>query len=280
MRFGLLCTVTLAMLLAGGGGARAADDATALVDALGAPSFDARETAQRALVQLGDGALPALEKAATSPDPEVRWRAAVAVRMIRWAVTPELAAQIGDLLDEFDTAAWSDRERTVQDVAAVGGPAALPFLARVLERETNDRVRRAAALELVGLGPEGLLAIEESGADILGLPKDDPYLHVLIGNGFLEDGQYERAAAEYGKALELAPESQLAWYNLACALSRLERVPEAVAALRKAIEHGYDEPAWMRSDPDLDNLREDPAFGRLVEDLEQRFPADAGRDNP
>ncbi|GIW71691.1 MAG: hypothetical protein KatS3mg102_1233 [Planctomycetota bacterium] len=50
---------------------------------LGAADFHVREEATRALAAAGPEAIPALERAAQSPDPEVRWRAAEALKAVR-----------------------------------------------------------------------------------------------------------------------------------------------------------------------------------------------------
>jgi len=268
MRATPACLVALvAGLLLMSAAARAADS-EGHVQALGAQAFEQREAATWALVELGDDALPALEAAAESDDPEVRWRAEAAARRIRRRVTPELAARAGDPFAGYEALEWFERERLVTDIASAGGRAAAPALARVLEQDESPAVRRAAAIGLLRLGPEGLLALEAAGGELLGLPPDDPTLRIEIGNGFLEEGRCARAAKEYERALAIAPESPVAWYNLACALSRLEEPDRAVEALRRALEFGFDDLDWLKQDPDLDNLREHPAYRDLLRSAE------------
>jgi len=256
----LACTAFHGALLAG-------ESVDALVRQLGDDSFVKREAAFRALVDAGDPALPALNKAAESADAEVRWRAETAARMIRRRVSPRLARKIGDAFADYARKKWFERERLVMDVAAVGEKAALPALERLLAEDKSRRVKRAAVMGLLRLGPEGLLAIERSGAKLPGLPRDSASLRIQIGNGFLEEGKYERALKEYRKAIQTAPTNSTAWYNLACALSRLKRIKLAVDALKKAIEVGFDDIDWLEKDPDLDNLRDDQRYQTFVEDL-------------
>jgi len=258
----LACAFCHGALLAG-------ESVDALVRQLGDDSFARREAAFRALVDVGDNALPALNKAARSPDPEVRWRAETAARMIRRRVSPQLARKIGDAFADYARKKWFERERLVMDVAAVGNKAALPALERLLREDKSRCVKRAAAMGLLRLGPEGLLAIERSGAKLPGLPRDSASLRIQIGNGFLEEGKYERALQEYRKAIKAAPTNSTAWYNLACALSRLKRIREAVDALKKAVEVGFDDIDWLKKDPDLDNLRDDPRYRAFVKSLKK-----------
>lgn len=245
-------------------------DANELIAQLGADSYETRETALRELIGLGDDALPALDAAARSSEPEVRWRAEAAGRMIRWRVSPELYRRIGDAFDGFERKKWFVRERIVTEVAAVGGKAALPTLVRIIDRDKSERVRRAAASALAQAGPDGLLALEQAGAFALveDSPADHAALLVLVGNALLNDGAYEQAIAQYRKALEAEPQNQIAWYNVACAMSLLNRVDEAMDALREAVRFGYDDFEWMDNDADLENVRNDARYPEFRKELE------------
>ncbi len=252
--------------------ATAAESPDAIVRRLADDSFAARETAMNDLAALGGAALPALERALSSADPEVRWRAETAMAMIRRGISPELRAQIGDAIAAFEIRPWFERERLAMDIAAVGGTAAVAALARVLSDDKSEAVRRAAALGLLRLGPEGLLALDQCRAKFTGVPPDSAALRIQIGNGFLEEGKCERALAEYRRAIQVDPENQIAWYNIACALSRLQRTEEAIDALRKAIQFGYDDVEWMKRDTDLDHIRETNGYAELVRELEKKAP--------
>ncbi|MFO7898503.1 MAG: tetratricopeptide repeat protein [Planctomycetota bacterium] len=249
--------------------------AAAHVGRLGDESFARRRAATWALVALGDRALPALKRAMESSDPEVRARARLAARMIRWRFTRELARKVGDPFAGWAEKKWHERERLVLDVGAIGGADAVPTLEQVLKSETSEAVRRAAAIGLLRAGPRGLLALERSGGDLVELNIDSAGLRIQIGNGFLEEGKHRRALAEYRKALELDPKNDVAWYNIACAYSLMERIDQAVTALEKSVELGYDDVDWMQKDTDLDNIRNDPRYKGLVERLRR-----AGAGNP
>ncbi len=244
---------------------------------LGDERFDIRREATWALVELGDPALPALAEAAEADDPEVRTRARFARRMIQWRFNPELAGRVGDPFANWPAMDWHERERAVMDIGAMGGEHALRTLEQVLKSEQSEAVRRAAAVCLLRAGAEGLLALERSGGDVLELHLDDIGMRIRIGNGLLEAGKYEEALVQYRMALEIDPEDDVAWYNIACAYSLMEDHDEAVAALEKSVEFGYDDLDWMQRDPDLDNIRDHPRYKALVEKLEQR--RDGGADD-
>jgi hypothetical protein len=65
----------------------------------------------------------------------------------------------------------------------------------------------------------------------------------------------------------LRPRDPAAHYNHACTLARLGRSDEALAALRSAIQRGFDDAEFLTSDRDLVSLHARPEFQRLVERL-------------
>jgi tetratricopeptide (TPR) repeat protein len=54
-------------------------------------------------------------------------------------------------------------------------------------------------------------------------------------------------------------------YNVACALARNQQPDQALDSLKMAIELGYDDYEKIKSDPDLDSLRELERYKQLVE---------------
>ena len=57
-------------------------------------------------------------------------------------------------------------------------------------------------------------------------------------------------------------------YNVACNLSTLGEIESAIDYLGRATAHGAVSAAWMRNDEDLANLRPDPRYTELLEQLE------------
>jgi len=60
-------------------------------------------------------------------------------------------------------------------------------------------------------------------------------------------------------------ELQAVYYNMACAHSRLGNIPESIANLENAFKNGFDNYSTVRGDPDLDPIKTDPDFGKLME---------------
>ncbi len=86
-----------------------------------------------------------------------------------------------------------------------------------------------------------------------------------MGAAVLADmGEPERAAAWVERALAIDPDESIIRYNAACVYVALGRHDEAIACLEVAIRAGRIAADWMRNDPDLDPLRDDPRFAALV----------------
>ena len=62
----------------------------------------------------------------------------------------------------------------------------------------------------------------------------------------------------------LVPTDPTVYYNLACSLALLSRNDEALGALERSIELGYDDADYLLNDEDLVTLRQDPQFAQLV----------------
>lgn len=60
-------------------------------------------------------------------------------------------------------------------------------------------------------------------------------------------------------------ELQAAHYNMACAHARLGNLDDSIANLAKAFENGFDNYATVRGDPDLDPIKREADFERLMD---------------
>jgi tetratricopeptide (TPR) repeat protein len=69
------------------------------------------------------------------------------------------------------------------------------------------------------------------------------------------------------KLVRLEPKNATAHYNLACSLALCKKRPDALRSLRKAVSLGYDDLDWMEQDPDLETLKTDPEFRKLLGQL-------------
>lgn len=140
----------------------------------------------------------------------------------------------------------------------------------------------------------------------LEMTQDYPYLYLMRGELLLQDGNKTEAEADFEKVLQLDtladasscrmyalhflgrdqeaedwmnkiieddPESDGNYYDQACLYSRMGRLEESVAALRKSFEKGYRSFSHIRLDDDMDAVRELPEFKALVEEYEAKHAA-------
>lgn len=75
----------------------------------------------------------------------------------------------------------------------------------------------------------------------------------------------------YKKGLEMdlllvrhKPQDPVSHYNLACSFSLIKDSTSAIDSLEKAVNLGYDDFKWMSSDKDLDYLRKEPSFVKIL----------------
>jgi hypothetical protein len=85
-----------------------------------------------------------------------------------------------------------------------------------------------------------------------------------MGFDYFNAGDFPKAVEYYKQATYDLPGISEIWYNYACALARNNNLNEAFAALKKAFELGSNNLAWIKKDPDLENLRKDNRFGEIL----------------
>jgi tetratricopeptide (TPR) repeat protein len=86
----------------------------------------------------------------------------------------------------------------------------------------------------------------------------------LLGELYSRQGQHDRALAVDQKLAELVPDDAAVNYNLACSLAMQGTPEQAIAALAKALELGYNDFSHLEVDPDWNKLRELPEFQSLL----------------
>lgn len=104
------------------------------------------------------------------------------------------------------------------------------------------------------------------------LENSPEYIDVLRihGNNLSLKGRYAEGLQIDKKLIKLRPFDPLAQYNLACSYALLKKTESALKALRRAAELGYCDHRYMREDRDLDYIRDDPRFRKLLRQIEGR----------
>src|SRR5687767_3220508 len=86
----------------------------------------------------------------------------------------------------------------------------------------------------------------------------------ILGAALTRAGRHEEALEVDLKTTTLLRNEPSAFYNLACSYSVLNRVDEAISALRKALDLGYRDFNHLLKDDDLKNVRKDARFRELL----------------
>jgi len=89
--------------------------------------------------------------------------------------------------------------------------------------------------------------------------------------------KYARAGEAYEKAARLGHRRATAWYNAGCSFALANQSARAIDALREAFEEGFDDPGMYASDEDLNSLRGDPHFKKLLDDVMNSDTATSSR---
>jgi tetratricopeptide (TPR) repeat protein len=79
-------------------------------------------------------------------------------------------------------------------------------------------------------------------------------------------GEYAAVADRLGALVAANPQYPMLFFNLACCESQCGRTSEALDHLRQAIEMSEEFRNFAREDADLDPIRAEPAFNRLLSD--------------
>ena len=236
----------------------------------------AREFAAASLFGMGPLATPVLEKIAREGGPDERHRAERLLQQVKWSISEELYRKTGRLLEGFEKLPWPDRRFLAYELEKQGGPDAVPTLRRILERDESIGVRVAAAEALARQGDRlgfrflttlGLAPLTQAPELIAGIAMDQ-------GIRYLQIRRYEKAIEEFKRVLELQPENEIAFYNLACAYalrSARDGAPadkdRAYDALERSIKLGFEDPDHIGKDEDLASLRDDARFHAILEKL-------------
>lgn len=87
---------------------------------------------------------------------------------------------------------------------------------------------------------------------------------MVLGHAYTTRGEYEKGLEVDRRLVRLRPSDPTAYYNLACSYSLMGQLDESIMTLEHAISLGYRDFDHMVKDPDLENLRKDARFRRLI----------------
>ncbi|MBI2923340.1 MAG: HEAT repeat domain-containing protein [Planctomycetes bacterium] len=160
------------------------------------------------------------------------------------------------------------RQMAVDALGDVGDASVIPELVNM--EDPSSRLGRGAAFTLYKLGhQEPVLKMEKDLRD--GLAEADSQQQGRIWADLAEIaarvGEQDRAIEAYRNVIRLGHETYVVHYNLACAYSMKGMKAEAIAEMRRAKDAGYRNAEWIQLDRDLDGIRGEPEFRKILEEL-------------
>jgi tetratricopeptide (TPR) repeat protein len=95
-------------------------------------------------------------------------------------------------------------------------------------------------------------------------PQAPPRVWLRLGAALRSLGKYDEALAAFDKATQ-AGAGLFGEYGKAAVYAAQKQSEKAFASLEKAVQQGYSQPEIMSSDANLEPLRSDPRFAKLLE---------------
>jgi adenylate cyclase len=93
---------------------------------------------------------------------------------------------------------------------------------------------------------------------------DDARSHMYYATILMLKGKDQQAREEAAKALDLSPDDPVMLFNAACFYARLGEKEIALKMVKNAVTIGFEQYEWLRRDPDLDNIRNEPEFIEIM----------------
>ena len=225
--------------------------------------------------------------------------------LLRWKIAPSTYARFGVHFAEYENLSFTARRRKIFQYARTAGGDAIPTLRAVVVEdslESSFLVKYAAAKALAvqledHLGYMVLKSLHP--AMVMKRPKISRGLRLVQGRALIETKDYQLAVEEFAKILEalpfdfegnywiaftylllkdypkaihhfeiarrINPKDYLTLYNLACAYSLGGKPKQALDALGAAVDAGFDDAQHIEKDPDLDPIRTQPRYQRIVD---------------
>jgi tetratricopeptide (TPR) repeat protein len=91
--------------------------------------------------------------------------------------------------------------------------------------------------------------------------------YINMSSAYLKGKQYDEARKTLDTLKTRAPDHPHLYYNLACYYSLTRQEADSLKALQQSIRLGYPNPGELLTDPDLENLRQTPAFQQWAKTL-------------
>lgn len=89
--------------------------------------------------------------------------------------------------------------------------------------------------------------------------------YMSLGVVYMQLGKPNLALEDLKRAERINPSDSVISYNLAAAYSLADKTDLSLRYVERALVNGFNDPDAWRSDPDLQNVRSEPEFRRVLE---------------
>jgi tetratricopeptide (TPR) repeat protein len=111
--------------------------------------------------------------------------------------------------------------------------------------------------------------IIESYEQTIRIYPDNASNHKNLGLAYDKLSKNEEAIESYKHVIRIDPDFRNAHYNLACRYSLLGNINKALKSLGKAIDLGFDDIKHIENDSDLNGLRDEAGYKKLINKLKR-----------
>jgi serine/threonine protein kinase/Flp pilus assembly protein TadD len=98
----------------------------------------------------------------------------------------------------------------------------------------------------------------------LSLHPDDARAHIFHALALVKASRVDEAKTKAMRAIELSPNDPLMFYNVACFYANVGDATLALQSLKNALQSGYGFYEWIKRDPDLDSIRNEPEYVEMM----------------
>ena len=101
------------------------------------------------------------------------------------------------------------------------------------------------------------------------LEKKSDFIEAMeaLADLYTKRGEFDKGLVLDEKLKKIKPHDPIVHYNLACSYSLLNEIDKAFDTIQRAIKLGYDDLRHLEIDPDLENLRRDNRFQKIIRQI-------------
>jgi len=114
------------------------------------------------------------------------------------------------------------------------------------------------------------VAAEDHYREMIEKHPKDAQAWFMLGFSVHYQGRYEEARELFLNSEELGSNKGLVHYNLACGYAQQGNEKKALDELEIAMQVGFNQPDWAEEDPDLESIRTNENFQKIVQKMREK----------